>query len=347
MASRVFAYIDHHQGQAVPASWETLGAAQNLAGALGGTVTALVFGQGVEAIAAQAVHHGASEVLLAEDASLAEFRPEPFATLLSDLLRTAGVEALLMPHTSRTREIAAQVAVDLETGVAPDVVAFEVKDGAILATRPIYAGKLFTRVVCRERRPQILTLRSRAFPKPEADPSRSGAITRVALPTLSPISEVVGYKEAGGGVSLGDAAVIVSGGRGISNNPSLTPPAEIVDEKAKEVWRAQQGFALIRDLAAVLGAAVGASRAAVDAGYIPYAYQVGQTGKVVSPDLYIACGISGAIQHQAGMRTSKTIVAINRDAEAPIFKLARFGAVGDLFQILPPLTKALKERLGK
>jgi electron transfer flavoprotein alpha subunit len=158
-------------------------------------------------------------------------------------------------------------------------------------------------------------------------------------------TKVVEYAESGGGVSLADAVTIVSGGRGVSNNPALEPP-DGMDEKELEVWRAQQGFKIIGDLAKVLGAAVGASRAAVDAGYIPYEHQVGQTGKVVSPDLYIACGISGAIQHQAGMRTSKVIVAINKDPEAPIFKMARFGVVGDLYDIVPPLTEVLRQRLG-
>jgi len=140
--------------------------------------------------------------------------------------------------------------------------------------------------------------------------------------------------------------VIVSGGRGVANNPNLTPPNGM-DEKQAEIWRAQQGFKLVSDLAQVLNAAVGASRAAVDAGYIPYQHQVGQTGKVVSPDLYIACGISGAIQHLAGMRTSKVIVAINKDPEAPIFKYARFGVVGDLHEILPALTEEFRKRLGR
>jgi electron transfer flavoprotein alpha subunit len=160
------------------------------------------------------------------------------------------------------------------------------------------------------------------------------------------LTKVESYSAGEAGVSLTDASVIVSGGRGVSNNPSLTPPAGL-DEKQAEIWKAQQGFTLIGDLAKVLHAAVGASRAAVDAGYIPYSHQVGQTGKVVSPDLYIACGISGAIQHQAGMRTSKVIVAINRDPEAPIFKLARYGVVGDLYSIIPALTEVFRKRLGK
>ena len=157
---------------------------------------------------------------------------------------------------------------------------------------------------------------------------------------------MIGYTQAESGVSLTDANVIVSGGRGVSNNPGLNPPAGM-DDKEAEIWRAQQGFKLIGDLAEVLGGAVGASRAAVDAGYIPYEHQVGQTGKIVAPDLYIAFGISGAIQHLAGMRTSKVIVAINKDADAPIFKLARFGVVGDFHAILPPLTEAFRKRLDK
>jgi electron transfer flavoprotein alpha subunit len=147
-----------------------------------------------------------------------------------------------------------------------------------------------------------------------------------------------------GTVNLTDAAIIVSGGRGLANNPK-DPPAGVADPA---VWKAQDGFEhTLKPLADVLGAALGASRAAVDAGYIPYAHQVGQTGKTVSPDLYIACGISGAIQHQAGMRSSKVIVAINKDAEAPIFKLARYGLVGDVYAIVPALTAEFKKRLGK
>jgi electron transfer flavoprotein alpha subunit len=236
------------------------------------------------------------------------------------------------------------VGVDLNTGVIPDVVEMDVTDGAVMAIRPIYAGKLLSKVTIPETRPQILTLRSRVFPKPEPEAGRSGDIESVDVEMEDPVTQVKGYGETEAGVSLSDAAVIVSGGRGTANNPDLEPPADITDEKEQEIWRAQQGFKLVGELAGALGGAVGASRAAVDAGYIPYAHQVGQTGKVVSPDLYIAAGISGAIQHLAGMRTAKTIVAINKDPDAPIFKLARFGVVGDLFDVLPPLIEELKNQ---
>jgi electron transfer flavoprotein alpha subunit len=347
MADRVFVYIDHHDGQAVGASWEAVGAAVTLGQALSSGVTALVVGGSVRALAEEAIAHGASQAIVREASELKDFRPEPYADVVSGVLREHQPEVLVLPTTGRTRELAAMVAVDLETGVTPDAVSLEIDQGSVLATRPIYAGKLLTQEVARERRPQVVMTRTRAFPRPAPDASRRGDVNAGAASSTSSRTEVLGYKAAESGVSLTDAAVIVSGGRGVSNNSRLTPPAEITDEKQKEIWRAQHGFELVRQLAAALGAAVGASRAAVDAGYIPYANQVGQTGKVVSPDLYVACGISGAIQHLAGMRTAKTIVAINKDPEAPIFRLARFGIVGDLFDILPALTEAFKAKLGK
>lgn len=345
MAQKIYVYIDHFQGSVVSASWEAVGAARSLASGLDATVTAVVMGKDVQSIAKEAISNGADDAITAENDAFADFRPEPYADNLAKIASDADV--LLFPTTGRTRELAAMVAVDLETGISPDVIALEIDGGAVLATRPIYAGKLLSKVITREKRPQVLTLRSRAFPKPEPDAGRSGDISSFDVELGDIATTVDGYSEAAAGVSLSDAAVIVSGGRGVSNNPKLTPPDDMTDEKEQEIWKAQQGFQLINDLAGVLGAAVGASRAAVDAGYIPYVNQVGQTGKVVSPDLYIAAGISGAIQHLAGMRTSKTIVAINKDAEAPIFKLARFGVVGDLFDVLPALTAAFKENLGK
>lgn len=346
MSNKVFVYIDQFKGAALPVSWESLSAARSLAENLGGGVTALVIGPQSQGVANEAFQYGADEVLYADDATLADYRPEPYTALISKLVKDAAAEALLFPTTSRGRELAAMSAVDLESGVMPDVTALSVEGGQVIATRPVYAGKLLSRVVC-SAKPQIATTRTRAFPAPQPDASRSGTPTKVdaVLAEADISSKVVEYTTSDGGVSLADAAVIVSGGRGVSNNPALTPPAGL-DEKQAEVWRAQQGFKLVSDLATVLGGAVGASRAAVDAGYIPYEHQVGQTGKVVSPDLYIACGISGAIQHQAGMRTSKMIVAINKDPEAPIFKMARFGVVGDLYAILPPFTEALRKKLG-
>ena len=347
MSNKIWVYIDQFQGEALPASWEAVGVGKSLAGEMGGGVTALVFGADVDGTAQGAFHHGADEVLLADDPTLADFRPEPYAGTLARLAQDSRPEVILFPTTTRGRELAAMAAIDLNSGVLVDVISLEVVDGTILATRPIYAGKLLSKVQC-SAKPQIVTLRGRAFSKSEPDESRTGTITRVeaAYPEAEIATQVLGYTESDGGVSLNDAGVIISGGRGVSNNPKLVPP-DGLDDGEQEKWRAQEGFKLIGELAGVLGAAVGASRAAVDAGYVPYNHQVGQTGKVVSPDLYIAAGISGAIQHLAGMRTSKVIVALNKDPDAPIFKLARFGVVGDLFDILPPLTEALQQRLGK
>jgi len=347
MTQKIWVYIDHFKGAALPSSWEAVGAGLTLAKDLGGSVTALIFGEGVEDLGQQAFHYGADEVVLADDPTLLDYRSEPYSALLAKLAGDSSPEIVLFPTTTRGRELAGMAAVDLKSGVLVDVIALELKDGTLLATRPIYAGKLLAEVVC-SAKPQIITLRGRAFSKPEPDQTRSGQLTKVdAVLSEDEITiKVLDYAQAAGGVSLTDAAVIVSGGRGVSNNPNLEPPSDL-DDSGQEVWRAQEGFKLIGELAKVLGAAVGASRAAVDAGYIPYVNQVGQTGKVVGPDVYVACGISGAIQHLAGMRTSKIIVAINKDPDAPIFKLARFGVVGDLHEIVPPLTEALRDHLDK
>jgi electron transfer flavoprotein alpha subunit len=336
---KTFVYIDHFKGEVQPASWEALGLAKSF-----GTAVALVFGTGVDAVAKAAVEYGADEVLVADDASLTDYRAETYASTLSALASSQSPNLILFPTTARTREMAAMSAVDLNTGVLTDVSVLEVNGESFVATRPIYEGKVLEKTVC-SGKPVMATIRGRAFPKPNREEGKSGTITKVAAAGEAK-STVEGYSASESAVNLGDAGVIVSGGRGVSNNPSLTPPAGM-DEKQAEVWRAQQGFALVTDLAQLLGGAVGASRAAVDGGYITYAHQVGQTGKVVAPDLYIACGISGAIQHLVGMRNAKVIVAINKDADAPIFKQARYGVVGDLFQILPALTEAMKKKLGK
>ena len=341
---KTFVYIDHFKGEAQPASWEALGLAKTF-----GAATALVLGSGVNEVVKAAFEYGADEVLLADDPALLDYRAETYASTLSALASSLSPDLIIFPTTTRTREFAAMAAVDLDSNVITDATAVEVNGDAssslsILVTRPIYEAKLFERVTA-SGKPQLITLRGRAFPKPDQQEGKIGTITKVDAKTEA-LTSVEGYSVAEVGVSLNDAGIIVSGGRGVSNNPSLQPPAGL-DDKQAEIWKAQQGFKLVGELASVLGGAVGASRAAVDAGYIPYSNQVGQTGKVVAPDLYIAAGISGAIQHLAGIRSAKMVVAINKDADAPIFKVARYGVVGDLFVIVPALTEAFKKKLGK
>jgi electron transfer flavoprotein alpha subunit len=329
MANQVWVYIDHFKGNAVLTSWEAVGAAKSLAQHMGTGVTALIFGQGVEGLAQQAFSYGVDAVKLCDDATLADFRVEPYAALLARLAADEKPDVILAATTPRGRDVFATSAVDLNTGVIADATVLEVADGWVRVTRPVYAGKLLSTVICKDKRPQMITLRARAFTAPEPDSRKSGAIDaqRVA-PVLAEddISTlVVDYAIEENRVSLDSAKIIVSGGRGVGG---------------------PEGFEPVRQLAKALGGALGASRAAVDAGWIPYAHQVGQTGKVVSPDLYVACGISGAIQHLVGMRTAKLIVAINKDAEAPIFRNVHYGVVGDLFKIVPAVTAEIKKRKG-
>jgi electron transfer flavoprotein alpha subunit len=326
-AQGVWVWIEQFKGEVISPSWEAVGAGRSIADAFGGQVTVCAFGLGVEKLAQECIHYGADRVILADDATLADFRAEAYASLLTRLAQEHKPAAILLGATTRGRELAPTVAAALETGAIADVTALEVEDGNILATRPIYSGKLLSKCVIPERRPQIISLRPRAFPRPEPDVARTGEIihTAPALTEDEIKNKITGFAAAEGQVSLADAAIIVAGGRGVGG---------------------PEGFAPLVELTKVLGAALGASRAAVDAGWIPYAQQVGQTGKTVSPDLYVACGISGAIQHQAGMRTSQIIVAINKDPDAPIFRLAQYGIIGDLFQVIPALTAAFEEKLG-
>ncbi len=318
---KTWVYIDHFKGDIVPASWEALGVGKGF-----GPVTAIVFGAGVDAVAQAAFEFGADEVMVADDPALADFRVEAYASTLSALAASHAPHLILLPTTTRTREVAGMAAMDLNSGVITDASALEQSGGVLVATRPAYEGKVIEKVTC-SASPQFITLRARAFPKPARETGRSGALTKAAAVADAKTS-VEGFAAAETNVNLADAGVVVAGGRGVSNDPGL-------------------GFKLIGELAGALGGAVGASRAAVDAGYIPYAHQVGQTGKVVTPDLYIGAGVSGAIQHIVGMRNAKLIVAINKDAEAPIFQFARYGVAGDLFQVVPALTAAFKKRLGK
>jgi electron transfer flavoprotein alpha subunit len=327
MGNDIVVWVEQFEGEAPGASWEAMGAARSLAEGQGGDVIACLFGDdGLEELAQEAFSYGADKVLLARGASLADFRVEPYAALLEQAVKDVEPEIILIAATFHGRELGPALAVKLDTGCIADCTALSTEDGQVVATRPIYAGKLMSRCTIPERRPQIFTTRVRAFGKPEPQPDRDGEVVELE-PTMAEDQigvKVAGFKETEGGVSLADASIIVSGGRGVAG---------------------PEGYEPLRELAETLNAAIGASRAAVDAGWIPYEHQVGQTGKTVSPDLYIACGISGAIQHLAGMRTSKVIVAINKDPEAPIFKVADYGLVEDLFDAVPALAEALREKL--
>lgn len=321
--SGVFTFVEMHGDEMAGISSEVLGAAKSVAGSLGTDVTAVILGNGVGEAASAVFNLGADNVIASDDATLADFRVEAFGPLFASIAKDADV--ILIGASNRGRDLSAWVSAELDAGVVPDTIELAVEGDRVIGTHPVYAGKLFSKAKVTEGQ-QILTLRSRAFP-PAAATGGSGTATMVdaGIDEGSLGTKIVGFKENEGGISLGDASIIVSGGRGVGG---------------------PEGFAPVAALAEAMGGALGSSRAAVDAGWIPYKHQVGQTGKVVSPDLYVACGISGAIQHQAGMRTSKVIVAINKDADAPIFKLADYGIVADLFDIVPAMTEEFKNRLG-
>ncbi|MCY4062977.1 MAG: electron transfer flavoprotein subunit alpha/FixB family protein [Chloroflexi bacterium] len=342
----VFVWIETFGGAAESSSWEALGAAQSLADALGTDTTAIVFGEKSAAIAADAGKFGVASAIICNADEMREYRLETYAALLGNLVDQHKPAAVVAVATSRGRELLASAAADNKSGLIAEVIDLRVEDGSLVGTRPAYAGKVLMEMTSRTVT-TFLTVRGRAFPPPPVNAAVKPSVTQVSPATIATeletqIDELVAEL---GAVNLSDAAIIVSGGRGMANNPAAAP-AGLKGEEAN-IWKAKEGFAkTLQPLADVLGAAIGASRAAVDAGYIPYEHQVGQTGKVVTPDLYVACGISGAIQHQAGMRGSKIIVAINKDAEAPIFKLARYGIVGDLYDVVPALTDALRARLS-
>lgn len=338
----VFVYIETFDGAVNPVSWEALGLGRRLADELGVPATALVFGKGAAAVAAEAGKYGASAAIACEDAALATYTLDAYAALLGKLVQERQPKIVLAVATSQARELLASAAADTNSGMASDAIEVSLSGDELHVLRPAYAGKVLNRVAVTSAT-KFATIRARAFKAPEADASKSASVENVAA-AAAPGVTVEGFQPETNKVNLTEAAIIVSGGRGIANNPAAAP----ADAADAAVWKAKDGFAsTLQPLVDVLGGALGASRAAVDAGYIPYEHQVGQTGKTVNPDLYIAAGISGAIQHQAGMRNSKVIVAINKDAEAPIFKMARYGVVEDLYTFVPALTAELKKRLGK
>ncbi len=327
MSNNVFVWIEQVNGEADSIAWETVGVATGVAADLGSQVVALVLGENVDGVAQQALHYGADSVLAADDATLKNFRLEAYAATVIKLAQEHSPAAILMGASNSGLELSAYVAAKLNVGLAPDCTEVGVKEGALSVVRPALIGNVFATIAFSEARPHMASIRRRVFPMPAADTIRSGDVTAVspAMAEADILTKVEGQEAAASEVSLVDSNIVVSGGRGVAG---------------------PEGFAPVKSLAEALGGAMGASRAAVDAGWIPYAHQVGQTGKTVQPDLYIACGISGAIQHLAGMKTSKLIVAINKDPEAPIFKYAHYGIVGDLFKYVPALAEEFKSRLG-
>ena len=325
--SSILVYIDHFGGVGKPVSWEILGRARELAGTLGVPVMAFVAGQNLGGLASEAIACGAAKVLVVDGPVFAQFNAQAMAAAFKAAVEMAQPRIILVPATAGARDVAALVACELNIGLAAECQGLDLDSaGNLLAERPVFSGNIVTTVVFNGP-VQMATVRGRSFPLPAADAGSTGEIVPLAVSVPAGAEEVLSFEVIETGeLAVENAGIIVSGGRGV---------------------KGPEGFAPIRDLAKVLGGAVGASRAAVDAGWIPYPHQVGQTGKTVRPDLYIACGISGAIQHLAGMSGAKVIVAINKDKDAPIFTVARYGIVGDLFDVAPALTAAFKAKLGR
>jgi electron transfer flavoprotein alpha subunit len=316
----ILVFIEQRNGNLRKASLEALSEASRLAKGAGLPVSAVLVGQAVAAKAPELGKYGASKVFVADEERFARYSAEGYAAAVRSAADTCGPSSVFMAATALGRDLSGRVAARLGWGCLADAVQVRLEGEAVVATRPVYSGKALA-TVDGAGKPVVVTLRPNVFPAEagqgaaeiEALPATGGDIRAVVKEILA---------KEGGELDVAEADVIVSGGRGI---------------------RGPENFALIRELAKLLGAAVGASRAVVDAGWIDHAHQVGQTGKVVSPSLYIACGISGAIQHLAGMSSSKVIVAINKDPDAPIFKVADYGVVGDLFQVVPPLIEEVKK----
>jgi len=325
----ILIYIERRRDGAItPVGAELLGKGRELADKLGGELAAAIFGPGAGDAAAELFPMGADKVYVVDHDMLKDFRPRPYAKALAQLAQEVGPAVLLAGATTQGRDLAGAAATYLKTGLTADCVGLEIDDAGVLKqTRVSCGGRVMSEWVTAEARPQFATVRPKIMKPLERDAGRTGETVafNVNLTADDDVGEVVSFLEATETVNLGEADIIVSGGRGLGN---------------------PEGFAIIKELAECLGAAVGASRAAVDAGWIEYAFQVGQTGRTVSPKLYIACGISGAVQHLAGMGTAGVIVAINKDEEAPIFKIATYGIVGDLYDVIPALIEEIKSRRG-
>lgn len=328
MAKGIWVFAEHRDGKIKKVTFELLGAGRKLAQETGEEVSALLFGRGVAELALTLSEYGADKVYLADDDMLDQYTTDAYSKVLSDLILEREPSLVLLGCTVQGRDLAARVAQKVKTGLLSDCTGLERTDGQIVFVRPVYAGKAFVKAVCPELRPVMATVRPNVLIPDAPLAGRSAEVVNVPVKLEKKdlrqvIKEVV--RQVSTRPELTEANIIVSGGRGM---------------------KGPENYKILEELADVLGAAVGASRAAVDSGWIPQSYQVGQTGKTVSPVLYIACGISGSTMHLAGMSSSKCIVAINKDPEADIFKVADYGIVGDLFEVVPLLTEECKKLMA-
>ena len=324
MPQGILAFAEQRDGAFKKTAFESVSTAVRLKADLGGTVTAVVIGRNIQDLAGELAACGADEILAFDQDFFAYFSTGGYGRCLLQAIRQVDPAAVVIPATTMGRDLAAWVSAALPAPCANDCTEIEFSDGALKAKRPVYAGKANAWVRATAA-PFVLGIRPNVFPAEEPSSGAAGAAQVVpvdfSIENIRAIVEDI-TSPANHELDVAEADIIVAGGRGIAG---------------------PEGFAPLEELAEVLGAAVGASRAVVDAGWRDHGSQVGQTGKTVSPTLYFACGISGAIQHLAGMRTSKVIVAINKDAEAPIFKVANYGIVGDLFEVVPALTEAFRK----
>jgi len=328
MPKGILVVLEQFNGELRKVSLELLSEGRRIADQTGSSVTGVLLGEGVKELASTAASYGADKVIVVEDPALKNYTTGAYTSALNKLIREEDPEVVLIGNTGIGRDLAPRLAQRLGVGCASDCVAVQLDDNYKLRfKRPIYAGKAYAEVAT-EARPIVATIRPNSFSVAQPDAGRQAEVVEAkatidAADLKAIVKDIV--RQTSTRPELTDANIIVSGGRAMKN---------------------AENFKILEELADVLGAAVGASRAAVDSGYRDYKYQVGQTGKTVSPTLYIACGISGAIQHLAGMGSSKVIVAINKDPEANIFTVADYGIVGDLFEIVPLLTEEFKKELA-
>ena len=326
--SGVWVFVEQNDGEPARVSWELTGAGRGLADSLGVELSAVIIGSGVGHLAQEAFSYGADNAYLIDEAVFRQYRTEPYLEAMCHLIGKYRPEVVLMGATGMGRDLAGAVATRVRTGLTADCTGLGIDDKRnLMQTRPAFGGNIMATIMCDRFRPQMATVRPHVMPLPEKSPGATGKVIEeifhIAESSIfTRVLQVITDKHGKDCVDVAGAEFIVSGGRGLM---------------------AKENFSILEELAEELGAVVGGSRSAVDSGWLPQDRQVGQTGKTVRPKIYIACGISGAIQHLVGMQDSDVIIAINRDPEAPIFEVATFGIVGDLFQVVPALSAKIRE----